>query len=74
MTRGSELVREEQRQNVERKRDNCGVKRSDREIKSDGERAKNRETGTEKVTEDEEREREGERESTIERRDVKEVV
>lgn len=71
MTRGSELVREERRQNVERKRDNCGVKRSYREIKSNRERAKNRETGIEKVTKDEERVRES---TIVGRRDVKEVV
>lgn len=35
--------------NVKRKRDNCRARRSEREIKSDGGRAKNRETGTGKV-------------------------
>lgn len=41
---------------MKRKIDNCRVRRSDREIKSNGERAKNRETGTEKVTKGGERE------------------
>lgn len=43
------------------------MKRSDREIKSNGERAKNRETGTEKVTKDEERERKGGRKREYDR-------
>jgi len=48
-------------ENTRRKRDNCRTRWSEREIKSDGERAKNTRTGDGEVAKEGRRERDGRR-------------